>query len=191
MCQNKSSLHQLIPKCHLCKRHWKLWSMMRTLNFKCHQTPLIRTCLLFLLLLWITVVFSKLVSPLTQCKDIGLTHRADARYIFLDWFTIDMEPAHNRSSRWVNIYWIEYRLKNMRPWKSEIHIYISSSTATVEFFFSFYTLQCMNTSMLNPIYAWLRSLTFFSFTSQWMWVINWIKCNVVEPNTGSSKLWAL
>lgn len=34
------------------------------------------------------------------------------------------------------------------------------------FFFLFCVLQDMNTGMLNPIYAWLMSLTFFSFTGE-------------------------
>ncbi len=42
------SLLQLILKCHLSVRDGELCFVMGTLNFKCHQTPHTRMCLLYL-----------------------------------------------------------------------------------------------------------------------------------------------
>lgn len=48
----------------------------------------------------------------------------------------------------------------------KIDIFFHSSPMATIKFSSFYTLQDMNAGMLNPIYAWLMSLTFFSFTGE-------------------------
>lgn len=45
-----------------------------------------------------------------------------------------------------------------------ILLFLTFLKAFVDFFF--YILQDMNAAMLNPIYAWLMSLTFFSFTGE-------------------------